>query len=505
MLTVHLRVNDAATGRPTPARVRITGPNGEYFAPFGRLAEFATGRGEEVGGNLLLRADRWCAIDGNCEVRLPTGVPLTVEVQKGLEYAPLRREVALGAGQMALRLAVERWSDLRAEGWYPGDTRCHFLPPHAAALEGAAEDLAAVNVLAAAVHIPSINDGQTYPALPNLLAFSGQSPAAGRDGCEVFVNTHNTHPVLGQLGLLNTHRVVYPLSFGGADETDDWTLADWCDQCHRKKGLAVWTDYFASVGRGTEGEALADLVLGKVDAVELSFADRKLRPRIADVYRLWSAGLSVPLAGGSAKDSNRVPLGAVRTYAQLPLGEPYSYAGWVEAVRAGRTFVTNGPLLRFAVNDHPPGATIDHDPAAPPLRLRAQATSRWPFDRLDLLAGGEEIGSAAAKSEGDTFSAVVELEWRPTASAWLAARCHGRAVSPLDRQTPTVAHTSAVVARVGGRPPAQPAAVDALLASLDRARDWVEAAGRFGDPRSKDRLLGVLAEASQTLLARRCG
>ena len=41
--TVHVRVNDAATGQPTPVRIRFEGPGGEYFAPFGRLTEFATG------------------------------------------------------------------------------------------------------------------------------------------------------------------------------------------------------------------------------------------------------------------------------------------------------------------------------------------------------------------------------------------------------------------------------------------------------------------------------
>src|SRR5687767_12303982 len=31
--TVHLRVNDAATGRPTPVRLRVTNAAGTYYAP----------------------------------------------------------------------------------------------------------------------------------------------------------------------------------------------------------------------------------------------------------------------------------------------------------------------------------------------------------------------------------------------------------------------------------------------------------------------------------------
>ena len=83
--TVHVRVNDAATGRPTPCRVRFTGPDGAYYAPFGRLSEFATAWGDDVGGNLLLGSQPWAYIDGTCEVRLPP-CPVRVQVAKGFEY-----------------------------------------------------------------------------------------------------------------------------------------------------------------------------------------------------------------------------------------------------------------------------------------------------------------------------------------------------------------------------------------------------------------------------------
>jgi hypothetical protein len=138
---VHLRINDAAKGLPTPVRVRLTGPDGEYYAPFGRLKEFATGRNQDVGGNLSLGKRAWAYIDGTCEVHLPPG-PIRVEVHKGPEYEPLNQEVHLAPGQLSLRLAIRRWTDWRAEGWLAGDVRAHFLPVRAALLEGAAEGLA---------------------------------------------------------------------------------------------------------------------------------------------------------------------------------------------------------------------------------------------------------------------------------------------------------------------------------------------------------------------------
>src|SRR4051794_39375869 len=109
MLTVHLRINDTATGRPTPVRVRVAGPDGTQFAPLGHAIEIPLGRNEVVGGHLGLGRERWFYTDGACEIPLPAGVPLRVQAAKGPEYRPLDATATLGAGQMALRFTVERW------------------------------------------------------------------------------------------------------------------------------------------------------------------------------------------------------------------------------------------------------------------------------------------------------------------------------------------------------------------------------------------------------------
>src|SRR5688500_14801776 len=108
MLTVHLRINDAATGRPTPVRLRVTSPDGTHHAPLGRFAEFPAGRNEDVGGHLRLGRERWFYTDGACEIPLPAGVPLRVQATKGPEYTPLDETVTLGAGQISLRFSIAR-------------------------------------------------------------------------------------------------------------------------------------------------------------------------------------------------------------------------------------------------------------------------------------------------------------------------------------------------------------------------------------------------------------
>jgi hypothetical protein len=479
--TVHVRVNDATTGQPTPVCIRLSTPSGEYCPPLGRLAEFATGRNQDLGGNLLWGMKPYAYLDGSCEVRLPPGTIL-VEVQKGPEYLPLRREVSLGVGQLALRLAVERWTDWRQQGWYSGDTRVHFLPPHAALLEAAAEDVAVVNLLATECRVPGLY-GKEYPAIPNLLAFSGQRPALESPCHLVAVNTLNIHSVLGCLGLLHCHRVVYPLRFGGPDGWEKWTMADWCDQCHRKRGLVVWPAARRGSAEFDFGEPLADLILGKVDALEIDSFEDSPFDVLPDWYKLLNAGFRVPLVGASGKDSNGIRLGAMRTYARLLPEEEFTYTHWIEAVRAGRTFVTNGPLLSLTVNGQDPGSVLDLGTAGESVGIRAEARSAIPFERLEVIDRGTVVASAAAS--GSPAAAVVEAELPVAASTWLAARCQGQQqVFHRPANQRVFAHTSAVTVRVAGRPlRPDPAAVTALLEQLDRMLNWAKARHENEPPR----------------------
>jgi hypothetical protein len=412
--TVHLRVNDSATGRPTPVRLRVSSPEGQYLAPLGRLATIPTADGEAVGGSVLIDGREFAYIDGSCEIRLPAG-PLHIEISKGFEYLPIRSEVIRGPGQIALRLTLEREFILTKEGWYAGDTNAHFLSPAAACLEGAAEGLHVVNVLAAQ------EEPNGRRTLPNLLDFSGQQAALERDGCVVVVGTQNRGGVRGDLSLLNSHRVVYPLQLG-EEGFESYTLTDWCQQCHRKGGLVVRPNF-------PQGDAaLADDAIYRdgIDAIEWTGADG-FADGLAAWYAKLNQGLRLPLVGGSGKRNNATMLGKPRTYAQLEPGEAFSYRAWIEALRLGRTFATRGPLLRFQVNGRGPGKVLTRDLAEVTV-IEASAFGGMPWDRLEVVQDGEVI----AAGEGTELKLVQQLEKR----AWFAARCWqaGR----------LAAHTSAV-------------------------------------------------------------
>ena len=112
-------------------------------------------------------------------------------------------------------------------------------------------------------------------------------------------------------------------------------------------------------------ELVADAALGLVDAVELvsCFDDRGA---LVLYHHLLSCGLRLAAAAGTdtflsfargpAPASN--PPGWGRVYAQLG-DAPLCTAAFADAVRAGRTVVTNGPWLTLDVDGHGPGRVLD--------------------------------------------------------------------------------------------------------------------------------------------------
>ena len=76
-------------------------------------------------------------------------------------------------------------------------------------------------------------------------------------------------------------------------------------------------------------------------------------------YRLLDCGLRLPAAGGTDAMANfaslRGPVGLNRTYVKSGRLE---HGAWLAALRAGRTFATNGPLLEFTLDGRGPGDAL---------------------------------------------------------------------------------------------------------------------------------------------------
>lgn len=439
---VHVRVCDAQTGASLPCRLLIRDTTGHLRVPLGYLSDPSVEEGREVGGHLVQGGDVWTYIDGQCEVRLPPG-RLFFQVRRGLRYLPLCTEEDRGLGRIAVRLRM-RQAISTEPGWYWADTRAHWLTPAAAALEGAAEDLDLVHVLAARWDRPGL------PRISNLLDFSGQQVLLERYGCKVVVNTYQRGGAWGDLALLHCHRIVFPL-VSGETGFEHYTLADWCYQCHRKGGLVIWPGF-----PGEMGERFLLAVLGDIDGIEWcgetlraqeaqasdpSNQPAKLDPDdcadctsglqpdtgltaggLALWYALLNLGKRLAIVGASGKRSNATPLGAVRTATFLG-AEPLTPAAWVAAVKRGQTYATCGPVLRWQINGQqniwnwpPPAGELQHGPperledassqqTAVPLPqksepevldIQVQARSVLPFMRLELICAGQVMESASA-------------------------------------------------------------------------------------------------------------
>ena len=70
-------------------------------------------------------------------------------------------------------------------------------------------------------------------------------------------------------------------------------------------------------------------------------------------YHVLNAGLRVPPSAGSASGVLPNPVGYNRVYVHLD--RELTYSDWWKGLKDGRSFVTNGPLLRVTANGQFPG------------------------------------------------------------------------------------------------------------------------------------------------------
>ena len=140
----------------------------------------------------------------------------------------MRKVLEVTPGTKRLTLSVEKVLPWRERGWVTADTHVHFLSPSTARLEGAAEGVNVVNLLAS----------QWGELMTNVGDFDGRttfgSKEAGGDGeYLVRVGSENRQHVLGHISLLGYQgNIIAPMTTGGPDESAlgdpvEILLAEW--------------------------------------------------------------------------------------------------------------------------------------------------------------------------------------------------------------------------------------------------------------------------------------
>ena len=462
--TIELSVLDAATGHSTPARIIVTDSSGGFHvAENAMLVEMRVGDLESPVGQLSLQeaqagltrrvintyngADHWYST-GRSTIALEPGV-YRVTVNKGPEYKTESRDVVVESGQAtSLFVPLARWIEMAAEGWYSADAHLHIARPtpdlNPSFLRWMrAEDLNIANCLEWG-HSKYFHNAVQY--------------AHGEDG-----RHQEDHFVIAS-GQENprTHFLGHTIILG-ADSPIDFR------QQYLNYGL-FWEEArrhgavsgYAHKGNGNGATGLSiDLpnqLISFLEVIQLGAADYKLW------YDILNSGFRMtPVAGTDFPyGCSHIP-GRERFYTKIDA--PFSFEAWLEGIRGGRTFVTNGPMLEFRVDGHVSGTEIRLDEPGP---VRIEATVRFnpasdDVTALEVVENGDVIKRFAVEPGASEIR--CEFEHRISEAGWLAVHATGKKISdtlpavlwPRQKATtivraPSDAHAAPVYLSIEGLP-----------------------------------------------------
>jgi hypothetical protein len=368
-------------------------------------------------------------------------------------------------------VVLEKVLPWRELGWVTADTHVHFLSPSTAWLEGAAEGVNVVNLLTS----------QWGELMTNAGDFDGKttwgSKESGGDGeWLVRVGTENRQPVLGHISLLGYDGgIIAPMCAGGVDEAAIGDpvaalLMEWAEQCKAQNGVVVLPHF-----PNPRCENAADLISGVIDGVEMtSWGDlySGIDPySLSDYYRYLNCGYFVAIVGGTDKMRATTAVGAVRTYSQIPRGREFDYDGWKQAVRAGNTFVTYGPLMEFSVDGKRAGSRIAMKAGGGTVDVTWKLASvTVPMSKVELVVNGEVRESRSVKPDEDAGSWRLKLE----KSSWVALLVRGHYA---DKPEMIAAHSSPVMIPVEGSDFFSPVDALTMLDQIEGALAYVDTVG----------------------------
>lgn len=388
---LEARIVDDASGEPLAARVAVTNTEGEFLE--------IDGRHEHV----QYLGKRWCYVDGSFGLAIPQG-GVQLEIRRGFETRPLSGTVAGNASGKGIQrtFRLRRWIDMRRQGYANGDINAHLPVPKEAHPQMWAEDLNALTLL----HLADPDN----PIATNK-CFTGRLDASSTPGCEIYVGQEVQEWQMGHLNMMGLTKLVsgYPCAGGTLEywtSRPHWDLMRALRRAREQNDTIFWPHMSSLPG----AECPIALALGLLDGIELitwndptqlpnhwgpwlnsgmSQAEFPVLRGVDLYYQYVNAGFRVPIAAGTDKFSEEIPLGSNRVYVKVQ--GPATYASWLAAVKAGKGFVTNGPILEFEAANAEPGDVVEFH-GAKRIKARVTARSILPFTTLEIVHNGDPVG-----------------------------------------------------------------------------------------------------------------
>ena len=218
-------------------------------------------------------------------------------------------------------------------------------------------------------------------------------------------------------------------------------------------------------------------------------------------YQYLNAGFRLPMAAGTDKSGEDIPIGSNRVYAQRK--GPAGFAAWLAGIKAGTGFVTNGPLLEFEVDGHAPGEEVAFQ-GTRTVAVHAIARSILPFTTLEILVNGRPVAHQLRLVQANPpVDGLYTLEAKATLrlerSSWLAARAFADPdITPrlLPRETAVFSHTNPVYFLQDGRRVREEASVVYLRKAVNGLLHWLSTEPAFASEADR---AGVRRDAEEAL------
>jgi Tol biopolymer transport system component len=487
------------SGHPTPARIFVTGFDGRAYAPDSAWmnADDSFNRVERP-----FEAHYFDAT-GVSKLTVPVG-QVEVEVMKGFEYRVTKQTADVSANHEAkitIHLDALPIPQKPRSHWVSGDVHVHMnyggtyrnTPQHMV------EQMAAENV--SIVEDLVVNKEQRIPDI----SYFRLTPDPASTAANLLVYGQEFHTSYwGHLGLLNlTSNFLIP-GYAGYPATAASSLvptnADVADMAHSQQALVGYVHPFESIPDPAKEESLTyelpvDVALGKVDYIEVvGFSDHRSTASVW--YRLLNLGFRLPTAAGTDAMSNfaslRGPVGLNRVYAEVPQG-PLELQPWLMAIKSGRTFATNGPLLGFTLDGHEAGDEVKLPTGEHQVKFTAWMRSIVPLDHLEVVCNGRVIRDLKLTDNRD--AADVNGVLPVSQSGWCLLRTWAdNAEHPILDLYP-YATTSPVYISVAGSSFLPKGDADYFLAWIDRLTAAANVQEGWNTEAEKQHVLNMLKSA----------